>query len=68
MKSKRAEPGEKGNESARGTLGRGKREARPLPYFVRFAGRICGSLVMAEADDDLQDFDSSFKELSIDGK
>ena len=48
------------NGSARGMPGRGKREERPLPYFVRLAGRICGSVVMAEPEDELDDFDSAF--------
>ena len=56
------------NGSARGVSGRGKREERPLPYFVRLAGQICGSMVMAEPEDDLDDFDCSFKELSLRGK
>ena len=44
------EAGERVNESARGTLGRGKSEERPLPYFVRFSGQFCGSVVMAEIE------------------
>ena len=61
------ESGERVNESARGALGRGKREERPLPYFVRFSGQFCGSVVMAEIEQDLDDFDCSFKNLSIEG-
>ena len=39
-------------ESARGTMGRGKREERPLPYNVRFSSdRICGSVVLAKPAD-----------------
>ena len=48
-------------------LGRDKRERRPLPDFVRFSGRICGSVVLAKPDDDLNDFDGSFNDLSIEG-
>ena len=59
------EAGEKEKESARGTMGRGKREERPLPYNVRFSGQICGSLTMAEAGEDLADFECSFKDLSL---
>ena len=44
--------------------GRGKREERPLPYFVRLAGQICGSVVMAELEDESGDFDCTFKDLS----
>ena len=29
----------------------GRKGERPLPYFVRFCGRICGSVDMAETDD-----------------
>ena len=47
---------------------RGKREERPLAYFVRLAGQICGSMVMAEPEDDLDEFDCSFKDLSLKGK
>ena len=61
------EAGEKEKESARGTMGRGKREERPLPYNVRFSGQICGSLTMAEAGEDLADFECSFKDLSLEG-
>ena len=42
---------------------RGKREERPLPYFMWLAGQICGLMVMAEPKDELDDFDCSFKEL-----
>ena len=62
------EAGEKEKESARGTMGRGKREERPLPYNVRFSGQICGSLTMAEAGEDLADFECSFKDLSLEGQ
>ena len=55
------------NYSARGTLGRGKKERRPLPDFVRFSGRICGSVLMANPPDDLDDFECSFKDLIIEG-
>ena len=48
-------------------MGRGKREERPLPYNVRFSGQICGSLTMAEAGEDLADFECSFKDLSLEG-
>ena len=48
-------------------LGRDKRERRPLPDFVRFSGGICGSVVLAKPDDDLNDFDGSFNDLSIEG-
>ena len=61
------EAGEKEKGSARGTMGRGKREERPLPYNVRFSGQICGSLTMAEAGEDLADFECSFKDLSLEG-
>ena len=47
-----AEASEKEEESARGTMGRGKREERPLPYNLRFSsGRICGSVVLAKPAD-----------------
>ena len=46
---------------------RGKREERPLP-FVRLAGQICGSAVMARPEDELDDFDCAFKDLSLRGK
>ena len=62
-------PGEREkNGSARGMPGRGKREERPLPYFVRLAGQICGSVVMAVPGDELDDFDCAFKDLSLRGK
>ena len=61
------EAGEEEKESARVTMGRGKREERPLPYNVRFSGQICGSLTMAEAGEDLTDFECSFKDLSLEG-
>ena len=51
--------------------GRGKREERPLlplPYFVRLAGQICGSVVMAVPGDELDDFDSAFEDLRLRGK
>ena len=41
----------KKKESARGTMGRGREEARPLPYSVRFSGRICGSVVLPKPRD-----------------
>ena len=61
-------PGERENGSARGMPGRGKREERPLPYFVRLAGQICGSLVMAVPVDESNDFDCAFIDLSLRGK
>ena len=48
-------------------LGRGKKERRPLPDFVRFSGRICGSVVLAKPDDNLDGFERPFKDLSIEG-
>ena len=42
----RREAREKEKESARGMMGRGKREER------RFSGRICGSVVWAKPVDD----------------
>ena len=56
------------NGSARGMPGRGKREERPLPYFMRLAGQICGSVVMAGPEDELDGFDCAFKDLSSRGK
>ena len=53
---------------ARGMPGRGKREERPLPYFVRLACQIYGLVDMAESEDDLDDFDCSIKDLSLRGK
>ena len=48
--------------------GKGKeRREPPLAYFVRFSGRFCGSVVMAEIEHDLDDFERSFKNLSIEG-
>jgi len=35
--------------------------------FVWFSGRICGSVVLAKLDDDLDDFECPFKDLSIEG-
>ena len=32
-------------------MGRGREEARPLPYNVRFSGRICGSVVLPKPRD-----------------
>jgi len=58
---------ERGKNKPQGMLGRDKRERRPLPDFVRFSGRICGSVVLAKPDDDLNDFDGSFNDLSIEG-
>ena len=58
--------GERKRERA-GHDGKGKREERPLPYNVRFSGQICGSLTMAEAGEDLADFECSFKDLSLEG-
>ena len=47
-----AEASEKEEESARGMMGRGKKEERPLPYNVRFSsGWICGSVVLAKPAD-----------------
>ena len=62
------EAGEKEKDSARGAMGRGKREERPLPYNVRLSCQICGSLTMAEAGEDLADFECSFKDLSLEGQ
>ena len=64
------EPGKKEKDSARGTMGKGKREERPLPYDVRFSGRICGSVVLAKPADHLDAFkrcceDNSIKGVSI---
>ena len=61
---------EKEKDSARGTMGKGKREERPLPYDVRFSGRICGSVVLAKPADHLDGFkrcceDNSIKGVSI---
>ena len=42
---------EKEKESVRGTMGRGKREERPLPYNLCFSGRICGFVVLAKPAD-----------------
>jgi len=39
---------ERGKNKPQGMLGRDKRERRPLPDFVRFSGRICGSVVLAK--------------------
>ena len=44
-----------------------REQRRPLPYNVRFSGRNCGSLAMAEPKEQLEDFDCSFKDLSIEG-
>ena len=41
------EAGEKKEGNPRGTMGKEKREERPLPYNVRLSGRICGSVVLA---------------------
>ena len=51
-------------------MGKGKREERPLPYDVRFSGRICGSVVLAKPADHLDAFkrcceDNSIKGVSI---
>ena len=51
------EAGEEEKESARGAMGRGKREERPLPYNLRFTGRICGSVVLAKPADYLDAFE-----------
>ena len=59
--------GREKNGSARGMRGRGKREERPLPYFVRLASQICGSVVMVVPGDELDDFDRAFKDLSLRG-
>ena len=55
------EPGEKEKDSARGTMGKGKREERPLPYDVRFSGRICGSVVVAKPADYLDAFERTHR-------
>ena len=39
----------------------GKGEERYLPYFMRLAGLICGSVVMAEPEDEFDDFGCFFK-------
>ena len=41
---------------------------RKHPYFVRLAGQICGSVVMPGPEDELDDFDYTFKDLSSRGK
>ena len=61
-------PGEREKWQRAGMPGREKREERPLPYFVRLAGQICGSVVMAVPGDELDDFDCAFKDLSLRGK
>ena len=61
------EAGEKEKDSARGTMGRGKREERPLPYDVRFSGRICGSVVLAKPADYLDAFERCCEDNSIKG-
>jgi len=48
-------------------LGRGKKERRPLPDFVQFSGRICGFVVLAKPEDDLDDFERPFKDPSVEG-
>ena len=58
---------EKGKDSARGTMGKGKREERPLPYDVRFSGRICGSVVLAKPADHLDAFERCCEDNSIKG-
>ena len=42
----------------------GKREGeeRPLPYNVRFTGRICGSVVLAKPADYLDAFEDRCKD------
>ena len=59
----------RGKLKARGERWEGerKKERRPLPDFVRFSGRICGSVVLAKPDDDLDGFERPFKDLSIEG-
>ena len=42
--------GERNRERA-GHDGKGEGEERPLPYNVRFTGRICGSVVLAKPAD-----------------
>ena len=51
----------KKKESARRTMERGREEARPLPYSVRFSGRICGSVVLAKPGDYLGDLKAVVK-------
>ena len=60
----RREAGEKEKESARGTMGRGKREEMPRPYNGRFSCSICGSVVLASPGnhlDALKGEDNSIK-------
>ena len=42
-------------------MGRGKTEQRPLPYNLRFTGRICGSVVLAKQADYLDAFEAVVK-------
>ena len=61
------ETGENEKRSARGTMGRGKREKRPLRYNVRFSGRICGSVVLALPADYLDAFERCCEDNSEKG-
>ena len=53
--------GERKRERA-GHDGKGEGEERPLPYNVRFTGRICGSVVLAKPADYLGAFEDCFKD------
>ena len=64
---KRAGAGKREKLQRAGNAGKGKERKEALPDFVRFSGRICGSVVMANPPDDLDDFECSFKDLSIEG-
>ena len=57
----------KEKDSARGTMGKGKREESPLPYDLRFSGRICGSVVLAKPADYLDAFERCCEDNSING-
>ena len=47
---------------ARGARWEGEGEERPLPYNVRFTGRICGSVVLAKPADYLDAFEDCCKD------
>ena len=57
----------KEKDSARGTIGKGKREEKPLLYDVRFSGRTCGSVVLAKPADHLDAFERCCEDNSIKG-
>ena len=61
------EAGKKEKDSARGTMGKGKREESPLPYDLRFSGRICGSVVLAKPADYLDAFERCCEDNSLKG-